>query len=113
MTTDGAESAGAFHHSLSSEGRHAVFRKLISDLSQHLQPDEVTRCSFLHNLPKDRTTSALEALEYLMRSGTFSHNNVDPLVELLKDINRHDLVNSFVEPYLNENTNEDGECISS
>ena len=37
-----------------------------------------------------------------MQGGTFSHSNVEPLVKLLKDINRHDLVNEQVESFRRE-----------
>lgn len=79
-----------------------TFRKLISDLSEHLRPEEVERCSFLRGLPPDRTQTALDTLSYLMKIGEFSHTNVEPLVSLLKDVKRHDLVNTLVEPYKKE-----------
>ena len=82
--------------------RQSVFRKLITEISEHLLPGEVTKCSFIHNLPKERSSSALDTLESLMQGGTFSHSNVEPLVKLLKDINRHDLVNEQVESFRRE-----------
>lgn len=84
------------------DGHLEAFRKLISDLSEHLRPEEVGRCSFLRVLPPDRTQTALDTLSYLMKIGEFSHNNVEPLVNLLKDVKRHDLVNTLVEPYKKE-----------
>ena len=81
------------------ESRQSTFRKLISEVSEHLRPDEVAKCSFIHRLPPDKNLSALETLSYLMQTGAFSHSNVDPLVKLLKDVKRHDLVTELVDPY--------------
>ena len=100
--------SGSAFHCVRTERRKSVFRKLITSVSEHLQPEEVAKCSFICNLPKDRSSSALHTLEYLMQAGEFSHCNVEPLVKLLKDINRHDLVNELVEPYLNGPSSDDG-----
>lgn len=91
--------------------RQAAFRKLISDVSEHLRPEEVQKCSFLRRLPADRALSALDTLSYLLQAGEFSHANVEPLASLLKDVKRHDLVTSHVEPYRDEYP--DGEAIAS
>ena len=81
------------------DNRHAAFRKLITDISEHLRPDDVTKCTFIRGLPKDRSLSALDTLSYLMQVGAFSHENVEPLVNLLKDVKRHDLIHDLVSPY--------------
>ena len=80
------------------ESRQSAFRKLISDISEHLSPEEVAKFSFIQSIP-ERNVSALTALEYLMRKGEFSHDNPEPLAALLKDIKRHDLVTSLVDSY--------------
>ena len=80
------------------ESRQAAFRRLISDISEYLSPEEVTKFSFIQSIP-ERNVSALNALDYLMRKGEFSHDNLEPLVALLKDIKRHDLVTSLVDGY--------------
>lgn len=84
------------------DGHLEAFRKLISDVSEHLLPEEVKKCSFLRGLPQDGTQTALDTLSYLIKIGKFSHSNVEPLVSLLKDVNRHDLVSTLVEPYKEE-----------
>ena len=89
------------------ERRQSAFRKLITKLSEHLQPEDVKKCAFIRTLPKDRTPTALGTLEYLMQVGEFSYTNVEPLIDLLKDVDRHDLVSDLVEPYKNEHP--DGE----
>lgn len=86
----------------SPERRQDAFRKLISDLSEHLRPEEVERIVFLRKLPKDRTSTALNTLRYLIEVGTFSHAKVEPLMDLLKSVNRHDLVSDLVEPFTEE-----------
>ena len=93
------------------DNRHAAFRKLITDISEHLRPEDVTKCTFIRGLPKDRSLSALDTLSYLMQVGTFSHKNVEPLVDLLKDVKRHDLVHDLVGPYRAEHP--DGTFLAS
>ena len=88
------------------ERRKSVFRKLITDISEHLLPGEVAKCMFLRKVPKERAASALQTLDYLMQGGEFSHSNVEPLTKLLQDINRHDLVNELVQPFLKECSEE-------
>ena len=103
---------GSAFQPLSTGRRKAAFRKLITEISEHLLAGEVTKCSFIHNLPKERSSSALDTLEYLLQNGAFSHSNVEPLVKLLKDINRHDLVNEQVESFCREfpaNDEDDGQ----
>ena len=91
-----AESSGC------TETRQSAFRKLISEISDRLQPDEVDKCWFLRNVPRDRASTALGTLGYLLQVGKFSHSNVEPLAKLLRDINRHDLVEDMVESYRRE-----------
>ena len=98
-------------HSAPLEERQTEFRKLLSALAEQLQPEDIRKCSFLKSLPNGRTATALETLDYLMKKGTFSHSNVDPLVQLLQDINRCDLVTDLVDPYRNDYPAMDGEPI--
>ena len=84
------------------EKRQASFRRLITGISSHLQLEDVINCTFLHNLPRDRIVTPLDALELLIKKGRFSHSNVDPLVQLLQDINRCDLVTDLVDTYRND-----------
>ena len=90
---------GSAFHSPSLDERQAEFRKLLAALSEHLQPDDIRKCSFIHHLPDGHNRAALDTLEYLMKKGAFSHSSVEPLVALLKDISRCDLVTDLVEPY--------------
>ena len=87
--------------SLCTERRQAAFRKLITTISEHLLPNEVQKCAFMRQVPRERSATALETLEYLLQNGAFSHSNVEPLVDLLRDIKRHDL-NELIESFLQE-----------
>ena len=86
------------------DNRYAAFRKLISDIAEHLQPEDVTKCAFIRGIPKDRSHTALDMLTYLVQVGAFSHENVGPLVDLLKDLKRHDLIHDLVTPYKAEHS---------
>ena len=93
-----------------SDSRQATaFRKLLTSISAHLQPDEIATCSFLHNLPKEPSSSALGTLRRLMQAGVFSHTNVAPLEQLLRDIGRHDLVHEQMEAFKQEYPQDAGD----
>lgn len=83
------------------QNRKQEFRKLITTISECLTPDDLAACCFLQELPKDRTFTALEALDCLMQRDFFSHSNVKPLIGLMRDIKRKDLV-SLVNSYEGE-----------
>ena len=86
------------HVDLSRESRHAAFRRLISHLSDHLTTEDVAKFTFIQFIPKKGVT-ALDALDYLIRKGEFSPENLEPLVDLLKDVSRSDLVTELVDAY--------------
>ena len=106
---EGAFQSLALAHSQSSEKleHQTAFRKLLSNLSEHLRPEDVSKIVFYRNLPEDRTSKALDTLRYLMETGAFSHANVKPLIDLLKNINRHDLVSDHVDPYMEEHSDSE------
>ena len=88
---------GKPHQSLRTNTGQSSFRKLVTTISEHLVPEEVARCAFLHTLPKARCSTALDVLNCLIQNGLFSRENVEPLAKLLRDINRHDLVDEVEE----------------
>ena len=100
---------GSNVQSLRTENSKSAFRKLITTISEHLKQDEVARGAFIRKVPRERSTTALEMLDYMMQVGTFSHCNVGPLVKLLKEINRHDLADEQAESFLKEFPPPDGE----
>lgn len=90
------------------EFHQASFRKLLTVLAEHMEQEEVVKCCFIYQVPRERSSSALAALEYLLAVGVLSHSNIEPLVELLKDINRHDLISDRVEPFIKQRNEEQG-----
>ena len=93
--------------------RRQEYRQLIHDLSKKLSHENVQSISFLrrssidccaaagHHYPMAACTAAiaqpppanhgLQVLEQLWHKGEFSETNLEPLVQLLRDIDRHDL----------------------
>ena len=73
----------AFHHTA------IEFRKLITVISEHFTNEELLRIAFIYNIP---SSTPLGTMEYLTEMRMFSEFNMEPLVKLLKDINRYDLI---------------------
>lgn len=101
-------SSGSAFQSMGLERRQPAFRRLITTISEQLQPEEVAKCAFIGKVPRERSSTALDTLVYLLQVGTFSHSNVEPLIKLLQDISRHDLVNDQVDSFLKEHPPDDG-----
>ena len=74
-----------------TEWSHA-FRRLVCDIAGQLnkEPDVKNIC-YLKQVP-DQEQSALDVLKHLHQHNAFSEHNVEPLADLLKEINRADLV---------------------
>ena len=81
---------------------HAIeYRRLVASVASHLSVEEVEHIKFIR-LPElegthecdseEKTSSALHILATLERKGEFSHQNIDGLTEIIKDVNRHDLM---------------------
>ena len=72
------------------------FKPMIVQLAQALKPEDVESLRFCYkHLLKasgSQMKGALEILENLEENGLFTCNNLAPLMELLRDIQRHDLV---------------------
>ena len=70
------------------------FRRHVVDISGHLQPEEANQLGYIHLLPKPQYEgkSALAVLVSLEMQGYFSDKTPEKLVEILKKINRVDLV---------------------
>lgn len=81
--------------------REETFKNLLQTISDSLGKDDVTSIAFHRNLRGENAASSLKILTHLYRCGVFKCDDVDPLIELLKKINRNDLVHS-VESYKNE-----------
>ena len=96
-----------------ADERRQEYRQLIHDLSKKLSHENVQSISFLRRSSVDCCGSAaghypvaactaiaaqppppnhgLQLLEHLWHKGEFSETNLEPLVQLLRDIDRHDL----------------------
>ena len=98
-----------------ADERRQEYRRLIHDLSKKLSHENVQSISFLRRSSTDCCAAAghypaacamaqpppahhgLQVLEHLLHSGVFSETNPEPLVQLLRDIGRHDLANECQE----------------
>ena len=85
---------------------HAIeYRRLIASVAAHLSAEEVERIAFIRLSDVDNSpcitgekTSALQTLAALERQGEFSLQNIDGLLGIVKDVNRHDLI-ELIENY--------------
>lgn len=71
------------------------YRRLVASVASQLSVEEVERIVFVRSLESDLTaksTSALNLLAALECKGEFSLQNVDGLLEIVKDVNRYDLM---------------------
>ena len=102
-----------------ADERRQEYRQLIHDLSKKLSHENVQSISFLRRSSIDCCAAAghhypcaaaiappqppppanhgLQVLEHLWHKGEFSETNLEPLVQLLRDIDRHDLANECQE----------------
>lgn len=83
--------------------RSQHFRKLISDVAEHLDKSDVDKIVWQKELPqKMKDKPALSVLECLYKKGEFSMDELRPLTQLLKEIHREDVtekVERFQEKY--------------
>ena len=71
------------------ESRSREFRKLLCHISDRLEEKDIQQIQYLRQIAPER--SNLHLLIALEKRGEFSPNHPDPLVKLLKDVNRHEL----------------------
>lgn len=72
-----------------------AYRKLINDISERLEPEDVKCIAHMYDLPAGLRRSdahALDVLDNLERRGIFTYSNVSFLEDLLRSANRNDLV---------------------
>ena len=83
------------------------YRRLVATIASHLSVEEVERITFVRHdevaAPQgcddgEPKTTALHMLAALERRGEFSLHNIDGLIEIVKDVNRHDLM-GLIESY--------------
>lgn len=70
---------------------------MLMHISEQLTPDNAHSLAYINVLPSLPDNSPHKPLDVLMeleKKGVFSHENVDPLVTLLTDIHRVDIINT-------------------
>ena len=78
---------------MGEDRRKRAFRSLVSDIAQHLDNNNVKDINWQEGVPASlQDRPALDVLQYLHRRGVYNEHEVRPLVQLLKDIHREDLI---------------------
>ena len=71
----------------------AALRTVLKWISDYLSSEDVEFIAFMNDLPGPaKQHTALGVLREVEKMGVFSHDNIDPLVQLLTDMNRLDIV---------------------
>ena len=72
----------------------AALRTVLKWIADSLSSQDVEAIAYINSLsgPADQRT-ALGVLRELEKKGVFSHDNIDPLVRQLTNINRCDIIN--------------------
>ena len=80
--------------------RKYAFRKLLVTVSEKLTESEAGQIEFLRELPKSTTRrEGLDVLAELRKRGEFSSKKVQPLIDLLQEIKRHDIAEYVRDSY--------------
>ena len=94
--------------------RYHRFKQLLHKIATRLGEADVRSLVFNQDLPGElKDALGVDVLQKLEREGLFSDRNIHPLAELLRSIERHDLVNNFVQEYIQkfeEEEENDGNC---
>lgn len=81
-----------------------LFRTMLKNVADQLTPEEVKSLAYIHSVgnggrePNERPT-ALDVFQSLELRGIFSTDCLEPLVEVLEGIDRHDIVNTVVKDF--------------
>lgn len=72
----------------------AALRTVLKWIADSLSSEDVEAIAYINSLPgpADQRT-ALGVLRELEKKGVFSHDNIEPLVRQLANINRYDIIN--------------------
>ena len=91
---------------MSEDRRKRAFRRLVSDVAENFDDNNKRHLHWQAQLPPQlKDKSSLDILEHLHKHGFFTEYEVRPLVQLLKDIHRQDLitrVDAFSEEFIGE-----------
>jgi hypothetical protein len=70
---------------------------MLTHISELLTADNASSLAYIHGLPSPPGNTPHKPLEVLMeleKRGVFSHENVEPLIGLLTDAHRVDIINT-------------------
>ena len=98
--------------------RYNQFRLLLHKVATQLGEADVRSLVFNQDLPEElKDALGVDVLQKLEQEGLFSDRNIHPLADLLRAIERHDLVNNYMQEYiqkfsreLEEEEENDGNC---
>ena len=80
--------------------RYQDYKRLLMNIAPRLGKDDIQALVIIQDLPEElKSAGGLEVLRKLERGGLFSDRKIGSLAELLRGINRHDLVNNYVQEY--------------
>ena len=69
---------------------------MLTHISELFTPDNVSSLAYINGLPSQSGNTPhkpLDVLVELEKRGVFSHENVEPLIGLLMDLHRVDIIN--------------------
>ena len=78
------------------------FRLFIVDISTKLTQNDVELISYIQNVPREYSSTAIGTLNYLRQIGLFSHTDMEPLAQLFISVQRRDIVDLIREKNFNE-----------
>ena len=77
-----------------------MYKQMVRGVADDMGTEDVQKIAYDYDLPTDyRSKPALEVLRELENRGNFSNSDIRSLLELLRSINRCDLINKHVKPY--------------
>ena len=83
-----------------------AWKRVITTVAGRLTVEDVANLRYTTDLPRSSETTAVDVLSQLERRGRFSFSRTAPLEELLREVNRHDLVVNCVEAFRREHGHE-------
>ena len=87
-------------HSLGEKS--VLFRTMLKQVADMMTPEDVESLAYIHsvhNAGKGVAVTALSLFRELEAKGVFSADDVEPLEEVLRSINRHDIANTVVKDF--------------
>ena len=82
-----------------SHVHYALYKKLITDIAEALQPDDISKLAYHQDLAVSSNQPGLDLLKQLERGGKIGPTKIQRLIDMLENINRSDLVESKIKPF--------------